>query len=594
MNVKKLTAADVIGSVSGSPDFSVPSASYSPFYSTIGLQAGKDIGGIGELYFHYNRATRSLCGKLLDFPVPLSPEKTDVCSLRFEKGVRKAALAFYKRDAFIFESENVDKIPFLAGAEDFCRLLHVKETEAPDTFVISAYSRNPDDRDPDEFVPFSVRLTVFEGSFIHTPGSGRLLLPGKSGRLRISAEFGSPALRPEDTALDISAEAAARRCREWFDASVADMDVSVTGDVQKSIVCTAVYGLVFNTAEAQGSLSGHLSAFPSRGGYPTHFTWDTYFQNLAYEKINRAAAEDFLFQICDNIRPDGKIPQFMCSTWGRPHDAQPALLGWAAKRIFVLKETAEEKLRFANRLLPFLEKNNGWWLTCRMTDCGLIFCPGGLETGQDDSPRFDRGPAVSADMNSYLYSQLCFTSEICSFAGLNERSSHWSAEAEKLRAAMLSELYDEETGLFFDILLKDRSRIRLLTPNCFLPLWAGVYRDESRRDSAIRNFLLNEKFFFGSIPFPSVAYCEPVYSAGSWWRGPTWMPVAYLMLEVLEKYGFEKEYFEAAERLYNVLLSDREMHELFNSETGEGLGNVQQGWSCAIFIKLGEILDKRS
>lgn len=591
MSIETLTGADVIKSISDNPDFSEESSSYSPFYSTTGLQAGPGIPGIGALYFHYNRATRPLCDRLFGFSAPLCPEKSDACRLFFDGDGLTASLAFYKQDAFIFEALTETPVPFFGNAAEICPILRITETENAGVYIISAYSRNPDARDPDELVPFSLRLTVFEGCFSRSTEQ-MTLLPRDDGRMRVSVEFVSPAFYGEDAAPDISAQEASGRCRAWFDESVKDMNIPVTDEKQKKIICTAVYGLVFNTARAQGSLSGHLSAFPSRGGYPTHFTWDTYFQNLAYEIINTDTAEDFLLQICDNMRPDGKIPQFMCSTWGRPHDAQPALLGWAAQRIFESKKSPEEKAAFAEKMIPYFEKNNRWWLTCRMTDCGLIFCPGGLETGQDNSPRFDAGPALSADMNSYLYNQLCFTARLCGFTGKTAALRHWSGEAEKLKAAMLDILYDKETGLFFDVTLDSREPVRLLTPNCFLPLWAGVFENEEKRDGAIRSYLLNKNYFFGKIPFPSVAYSESVYDADGWWRGPTWMPVAYLMLETLEKYGFSGEYYEAADRLYRILLEDGDMHELFDSETGRGLGCVQQGWSCAVFIRLSKILKK--
>ena len=102
----------------------------------------------------------------------------------------------------------------------------------------------------------------------------------------------------------------------------------------------------------------------------------------------------------------------------------------------------------------------------------------------------------------------------------------------------------------------------------------------------IEDYLLNERYFFGKVPFPSVAYCEETYDPAHWWRGPTWMPVAWLMLETLETYGYRKERALAATRLYEILKTDGALHELFDSRTGEGLGCAEQGWTAAIFIRL--------
>ena len=63
------------------------------------------------------------------------------------------------------------------------------------------------------------------------------------------------------------------------------------------------------------------------------------------------------------------------------------------------------------------------------------------------------------------------------------------------------------------------------------------------------------------------------------------------MLETLEKFGCTAEKEEAQRRLYQMLLRDVSMHELFHSRTGEGLGSEEQGWTCAIFLKLCKLIN---
>jgi hypothetical protein len=64
--------------------------------------------------------------------------------------------------------------------------------------------------------------------------------------------------------------------------------------------------------------------------------------------------------------------------------------------------------------------------------------------------------------------------------------------------------------------------------------------------------------------------------------------VAYLMLEVLKKHGFTKEYGEAGGRIYNMIKADGKMSETFDSQTGEGMGVPQYGWTSAVFLQLHE------
>ena len=99
-----------------------------------------------------------------------------------------------------------------------------------------------------------------------------------------------------------------------------------------------------------------------------------------------------------------------------------------------------------------------------------------------------------------------------------------------------------------------------------------------------------ENRFFGKIPFPCIAYDQDVYQPGKWWRGPTWLSLAWLMLEILEKYGFTEAYDHVCRVYYEMILKEGQLRELFHSQTGEGLGAYDQGWTAAVFIKLNRIL----
>jgi hypothetical protein len=58
------------------------------------------------------------------------------------------------------------------------------------------------------------------------------------------------------------------------------------------------------------------------------------------------------------------------------------------------------------------------------------------------------------------------------------------------------------------------------------------------------------------------------------------------MIEVLHDLGFAAAATEAEDRLYRTLLRDGELHELFDSRTGTGLGQRHQGWTAAAFLWL--------
>lgn len=554
--------------ISGINSYSEKSTSYSPMYSNIGLEIHSDEKGIGAFWLHYNRFSRILWNKFIDFDYSFNENLSTPWKLVFFNDDKIASLAFFAPDAFMIE---IDDDFVFASDENEALLKHWTLELGNGIKAIRGYSKNGDDRDPDESVPFILGYKKEKGKIIFAFEA-----------LEISTDSIVEKINNAPESVDECAEI----CLEMIKNSVGSLSFKCDDKVAE-IAAEAVNGLISNLTKAPGFLSKHISSYPSRG-YSSHFLWDSCFQNLAYEEMDINLAKDFMLQFVETQRPDGKYGQFLCSTWMRPHYSQPSLIGWASMRI--VEKTKD--LSFAKVMLDSIEKNNEWWINNRMTEFGLISCPHGLETGQDDSPRFDDGDTLACDMNSYLLSQINITAKIAEMIGDEVRCQKLKKEASVLSENMIKYLYCEEENIFYDALLKNNTKIRIVSPVSLLPLWADIDFPEDKAKDMIEKYLLNPEYLFGNVPFPSVAYNEEKYVSDGWWRGPTWMPEAWLMLETLEKYGYHQKMLEAASRLLDVLINDKKMHELFDSESGKGLGYAEQGWTCGIFIKLCCLLDK--
>ncbi len=560
--------------------------SLSPLYSNFGLCFDARTAG-PALLLHYNRQTRTVFSTLFSFDAPCAASSTFLSATFTGGGTYE--LCFYDTDAFVLRGENASPVRVFGRGN--CQMQSFWRVSAEGELrLYQGYSENADDRDPDAFVPVLCGFRVIAGTLVQDDG-GAVILPDARGDLAFAAAFSVLEIseqRLKRTLLDApeSLCAAKNAMRRWAEDCVGGLPHLPADPGAQRTFLTAVSGLLMNLTKAPGNLSRCVSAFPSRGGYPTHFMWDSAFQNLAYELMSEKTAADALLQLAYAVRPDGKIPQFLCSTWARPHYAQPALLGWAAKRYVERVGAGRAGEAFIRTMACALARNNEWWLTQRITESGLICCPHGLETGQDDSPRFDDGPVLAVDMNSYLLSQMRAAAYFCALAGDGAGAADWEARAGTFAARMVEYLYDEDKNLFFDADPVTGERRTLVTLSSLIPLWAGVPLPQEKIRSMIERYLLNADYFFGEIPFPCVAYCESVYEPAHWWRGPTWMPAAWLMLETLEKYGYAAERTEAARRLYRIMKEDGVLHELFDSATGEGLGCDEQGWTAAIFIRL--------
>lgn len=587
----------LLNEICKSKNYSDAYNSYSPFLSDIGLQIDENLYGVGDLYLHYNRVSRRIFKNAIKFDRKPDHSLSSLQKIVFENN--EALLAFYKNNAFLFES-SLDKIELFSKKGEKTVVLPVKRNG--DFVYFSGYSENCDERDPDKYVPYVCGVRIICGEYsdnVVYSRNEKIMFAVCFQTLDIDYKKLNEVLFYSPKSVD---EAAAL-CKKQIEDSLIDLDYNSFLEKDYPLISKAVRGLLFNNALCPGKLKNHITSFPNRGGYPVHFIWDTVFQNLAFNLMNIKTSKDCLLQIIDNQRSDGKYPQFMCSTWDRPHEAQPALIGYAFETIV---KSEKEKLKcneedwssidenndFEMKVFRSLEKNNFWWLTQRMTDIGLIYSLSGFETGQDNSPRFDNGESISVDMNSYLLQQIKVTTHIASKYGLSEKEKYWQNEAKALEINMMKYLFDEEYCLFFDLNLKTREKIKLISPVCFLPIWAGISIDSKAKKYMIENYLLNEEYFFSEFPFPSVAYNENCYKSSDWWRGPIWMSEAFLMLDILKNEGYNEKYKEAVKKLYEIISNNKEMSELFDSKKGKGLGFKPQGWTCAVFIVLCKILSE--
>ncbi len=558
--------------------------SFSPIYSNFGLGLDGNFAGIRTLYMHYNRTTHTLFEPVFELSGKIKSYIPRADKVTYETDFDKCEIAFYDTDCVAVKCVTEKEIQVFSALGKTVSDMWICEKN-DNQLILQGYSKNLDDRDPDKETAVMAGVSAVKGK-IEITGDDIYVTP-ENGEIYLAFAFDvlnvdSKKIRSKLDNIPCDIEEAAKNTRQWINETVKDLNISLSDDKSSTVFIKALATLIFNLTKASGNLGGYISAFPNRGGYATHFMWDTCFQNLAYELMNINIAKDALLQLCANIRCDGKIPMFLCSTWVRPFEAQPALLGWAAKRIYEI----DKDIEFIKKILEPMEENNRWWLTQRITRFGVIKCPHGLETGQDNSPRFDEGAVLAVDMNSYLLNQLKVTGEFAEILGLTDKALYWKNKAQELNDNMIKYLYNEEKNMFFDAYADSGKMQTLLTTSGIIPLWAGITLPEDKSKAMIKDYLLNPEYFYGAVPFPSIAYTESVYDPADWWRGPTWVPEAWLMFEVLKNYGFIDEYKENCEKLYNILLKDGVLHEHFNSKTGEGMGFIEQGWTAAIFIKL--------
>ena len=149
----------------------------------------------------------------------------------------------------------------------------------------------------------------------------------------------------------------------------------------------------------------------------------------------------------------------------------------------------------------------------------------------------------------------------------------------------LDERWDSELGLCLDYDLRAGEPLAARTIAGFAPLIAGAGSND-RLETLLR--VLDSHDFTGNpdlcrpLP-PSTSPDDPGFLPRSYWRGPVWPVMNWLLWWSLESSGQRKR---AARLKGNALaqLSDGRFGEYYEPFTGEALGSDDQSWTAAVAL----------
>ncbi len=166
----------------------------------------------------------------------------------------------------------------------------------------------------------------------------------------------------------------------------------------------------------------------------------------------------------------------------------------------------------------------------------------GGRCGMDNSPRGDF-PYTVID-NDPAYRKILFLDAACQQALSAEiiykvtGESLWGERFESLAERINRFYWDEEDGCYYDIESAPPHRLcKVMTPASYWPLLAGIASE--KQAARMAEHVRNPRKLGGLVPFPSVArdsiHFDP---SGGYWRGGVWLPVVYMALKGLARYGY--------------------------------------------------------
>ena len=294
-----------------------------------------------------------------------------------------------------------------------------------------------------------------------------------------------------------------------------------------------------NVRTAEGKIPCRWTT-PDRVPHRHMWLWDSVFHALAIVQYNSELAKDAIRAVLSQQRDDGFIAHMM-----NPVDCsdvtQPQVLAWGVWEVYQKTKDVSFLKESVDALENYLEwdiKNrdlNGNGLLEWMSEPGYLNCRCG-ESGMDNSPRFDGDENVDAvDFSVFLAHDCMYLARIFKELENGEKYEKWQGRYETTKKKINELLWDDEDGVYYDRLFSDNFS-KVLTPVCFLPMFAGIATKEQAERMV--KVLTDETLFWTENPIPSVVKIHPTYSTDMW-RGGVWLNYNYFVIKGLKNYGFD-------------------------------------------------------
>ena len=320
------------------------------------------------------------------------------------------------------------------------------------------------------------------------------------------------------------------------------------------------------------------------------WNWDSVFHAMTVVRFDGELAKSCIdsfamFQLENGLLPDVVFPN------GRvvANYSKPPVFPWGVLTVYEQDGDKEFLRRNYERSVKYEE----FWRRERF-DRGMFYYSAQTspekddylhprwESGWDNSPRWDVCPIVElypVDLNCFMVLYYRSMARMAEHLGVS--SVEWTRKELELVGKIEATLFDDKQRAYVD-----RNRItgafsNVLSPASFMPLFVGIASPE--RAAAMAALAADSTKFYPGMPTASYD-CEGYDN--NYWRGPTWLNVAFFAVKGLYDYGFEEVAGEIKEYLLDMCYDCLpNIHENYDSKTRLGRCCKEFSWSSAFIIE---------
>lgn len=328
------------------------------------------------------------------------------------------------------------------------------------------------------------------------------------------------------------------------------------------------------------------------------FLWDTGFMtmfcNYAFRHVpGIQSLDNFYFsqmadgEIVREIDENTGLPRYQYAQPGTPASLNHPILAWAELESFsITNDTGRLKKVYYPLVAYYFAYNK-----IKDPVSGLFY---GSWASMDNSPRLP-GMLCSIDTSSEMVLFARCLARIAEIIGLPEDYEKFITLAGDLTSIINRRLWNDKTGFYYD-LNKQEQIHTVKTIAGYWTLLAGIAN--KAQAAALASELTDTTEFKRTHMVPTVPASEPEFDPrGSYWKGGVWTPTNIMVIEGLNKYGFDQLASEIAlnhlENVYRVFRKTGSVWEFYQpdfAEVGFQEGHNTRadftGWTACVPIKL--------
>ena len=348
------------------------------------------------------------------------------------------------------------------------------------------------------------------------------------------------------------------------------------------------YETLMNNVYTEGGFlwSPYRCVTPGKGVFPGIWNWDSAFHAVGLSRWDTELAKESIMGFLQFQRENGIIPDLVYET-DEVIDTycKPPVFAWATEIVY----KRDKDIEFVKQVYPKLCLNEQFWCDKRSYE-GLFYYDADnkeaddyitrvrYESGWDNSVRWDDGITEywAIDLNCFMVMFYRSLSYLANELGIMEDKKKWDEKEKELVKLINEKMWDSENKYYADANRFTGEVSSALSPASFMPLFIQIASNERAADMAI----VAERDFKEKMP--TVPFDSPAYSH-DYWRGPTWLNVAYFAAKGLKNYDLPVA-DKIKENILNMCYNEkRGIYENYDAVTGEGLYCDHFSWSC-VFI----------